>query len=92
MRTLAIILLGAGLVGAEETAKPPAAVPPPSPLKTAERMALSKLIADRGEIEKQITAIITEGCEARSFPTERCKLREDGQFVVTPLAAPEKKK
>jgi hypothetical protein len=85
MRTIALMLLGAGLVAAADAAKPPAAAPvKPSPLRTAERMALSKLIADRGEIEKQITAIIAEGCEARGLDSARCKLRDDGTFIETP--------
>ena len=61
-----------------------AEAPKTSPLKTAERMALQTLIAQRGEIEKQIQTIISEACETRGYDAKRCKLREDGQIVEEP--------
>ena len=74
--TLLILAVGIGWA-ADQPKTPP-------PLKTAERMALTELSAKVAELNKQIDAILTEACADRGIPKERCRLQQDGTFLVLP--------
>lgn len=74
--TLVILAVGIGW-GAEQPK-------PPAPLKTAERMALTDLSAKVAELNKQIDLILSEACADRGIPKERCRLQQDGTFLVLP--------
>ena len=74
--TLLILAVGIGWA-ADQPKTPP-------PLKTAERMALTELSAKVAELNKQIDAILTEACADRGIPKERCRLQQDGTFIVLP--------
>lgn len=73
-----LVILAVGIGLAAEQPKPPAQ------LKTAERMALTELSAKVAELNKQIDAILTEACADRNIPKDRCRLQQDGTFLVLP--------
>ena len=73
-----LVILAVGIGLAAEQPKPPA------PLKTAERMALTDLSAKVAELNKQIDLILSEACADRGIPKERCRLQQDGTFLVLP--------
>ena len=74
--TLVILAVGIG-AAAEQPKTPP-------PLKTAERMALTELSAKVAELNKQIDLILLEACADRGIPKDRCRLQQDGTFLVLP--------
>lgn len=74
--TLLILAVGIGWA-ADQPKTPP-------PLKTAERMALTELSAKVAELNKQIDLILLEACADRGIPKERCRLQQDGTFLVLP--------
>ena len=73
-----LVILAVGIGWGAEQPKPPA------PLKTAERMALTELSAKVAELNKQIDLILLEACADRGIPKERCRLQQDGTFLVLP--------
>ena len=73
-----LVILAVGIGWAADQPKTP------PPLKTAERMALTELSAKVAELNKQIDAILTEACADRGIPKERCRLQQDGTFIVLP--------
>ena len=75
---LPLIILAVGIGWGAEPPKPPA------PLKTAERMALTDLSAKVAELNKQIDLILSEACADRGIQKERCRLQQDGTFLVLP--------
>jgi len=88
MRTIAFILLGAGLVGAAEAAKPPAATTTPAPrLNTAEMISLSALEARMNAIRvefegltKQRKEVVEIACK-RALEVSVCDIRPDGTIA-----------
>ena len=75
---ITLVILAVGMGGAAEQPKPPA------PLKTAERLALTDLSARVADLNKQIDLILSEACADRGIPKERCRLQQDGTFLVLP--------
>ena len=73
-----LVILAVGIGWADEQPKPPA------PLKTAERMALTELSAKVADLNKQIDLILSEACADRGIPKDRCRLQQDGTFLVLP--------
>lgn len=69
MRTIAIILLGAGLVGAAETAKPPAEAPKTAVLSELQQAKVELALAKLQLLKAQETAL---NVEADSYITAAC--------------------
>jgi len=88
MRIISIILLGAGLVGAAETAKPPAAATTPAPrLNTAEIVAFSAVEARMKSIREEFDALTKQRAEIvadtcrRALSVPACDIRPDGTIA-----------
>jgi len=87
MHTISIILLGAGLVGAAETAKPPAATTPAPRLNTAEIVAFSAVEARMKSIREEFDALTKQRAEIvadtcrRALNVPACDIRPDGTIA-----------
>lgn len=75
MRTIATILLGAGLWGAEPTAKPPATLTKEERL-TLENLSLraALLKTQEKEIETNQQAVVTAICARAGVPATACQI------------------